>query len=125
MKIVAKSLFVVGFVLCVGTRFSVTGQALLNPISKYEARVQAGERHVYLEPQQELETVEVSEGCITFLTEVRFRIDLPFGKTVESVLPAGSRWSIPSGKYKLNNPTKAPIEYVLKVGSTCGDISRN
>lgn len=123
MRIVAKCVFVVVFVLCVGTEFGVTGQALRNPISKYEARVEGNERRVYLESQQELETVEVSEGCLTFLTEVRFNIALPFGTTVESVLPAGSSWRIPSGKYKLNNPTQAPIEYVLKAGSTCGDIS--
>lgn len=143
MKIVGKSMIAVAFVLCVGTLFSFTGQVLLKQLSepgvraesdeRHEVRVEsdkrhvvrlaADERHVYLEPQQEMEMVEVTGGCITFLTEVRFSVPLPFGNTVEIALPPGSRWPIPAGKYKLDNPTNAPIEYVLKKGSTCRDIS--
>jgi len=130
MKIVGKSVSVVAFVLGVGVLLSATGQVLLKPPSnrlesdkRPELRLEPDERHVYLEPQQELEMVEVTGGCITFLTEVRFSVPLPFVNTVEILLPPGSLWPIPAGKYKLDNPTNAPIEYVLKKGSTCRDIS--
>jgi hypothetical protein len=123
MKIVGKSVSLVAFVLTVGILSSVTGQVLRKPAGKPEVRAESDGRHVFLKPQQELEMVEVTGGCITFLTEVRFNVPLPFGNTVEIALPPGSRWPIPAGKYKLDNPTNAPIEYVLKKGTTCRDLS--
>lgn len=118
MTTVTKSLIVATFVLCFGF-IGVTGQVLLNPVNKVGPGVKSDERHIYLESQQELEVVEVTEGCLIFLNEVRFSVTLPVGTTVEILLPAGSTWSIPSGRYKLDNPTKTPIEYVLKMGSPC------
>jgi len=62
-----------------------------------------------------LEIVQVTEGCLTFLTEVRFTFTLPLGTAFDIVLPKGFSWSIPSGRY--NNPTGDAIEYVLKTGA--------
>lgn len=115
MTIIAKSLIVVGLILGFGTLFAVPAQ--VNHMSKEGAPVTPYERHVRLEAQQELETVEVSEACLTFLTEVRFTFALPFGTSFDIVLPKGSTWPIPSGRYKIDNPTSNPIEYVLKTGA--------
>lgn len=115
MTIIAKSLIVIGLILGFGTLFAVPAQ--VNQMSKEGAPATAYERHVRLEAQQELETVEVSEACVSFLTEVRFTVTLPLGTTFDIVLPKGSTWPIPSGRYKIDNPTRDPIEYVLKTGA--------
>jgi hypothetical protein len=115
MTIIAKSLIVVGLILGFGTLFAVPAQ--VNQKSKEGAPVTVYERHVRLAAQQELETVEVPEACVTFLTEVRFTFTLPLGTTFDIVLPKGSTWPIPSGRYKIDNPTRDPIEYVLKTGA--------
>jgi hypothetical protein len=123
MNNVARSLIAVGLSLCVGAECGATGQTLLNPAATHKQRVQDGERRVYLEPRQVLESVEVSEGCLTFLTEVRFSISLPFGRAVESVLPAGTSWPLPPGRYRLDNPTQAPVEFLLRTRGACGATS--
>jgi len=115
MKIMAKSLIVAGLILGCGSLFAVLAQ--VNRTSKEGVPVTIYERHVRLESQQELETVEVSETCLTFLTEVRFTFTLPLGTAFDIVLPKGFSWSIPSGRYKIDNPTRDPIEYVLKTGA--------
>jgi hypothetical protein len=112
---IAKSLIVAGLILGFGTLFAVPAQ--VNHMSKERVPVTVYERHVRLEAQQELETVEVSEACLTFLTEVRFTFTLPLGTSFDIVLPKGSSWPIPSGRYKIDNPTRDPIEYVLKTGA--------
>ncbi len=115
MTMIAKSLIVTGLILGFGTLFAVPAQ--VNLMSKERVPVTVYERHVRLEAQQELETVEVSEACLTFLTEVRFTFTLPLGTSFDIVLPKGSSWPIPSGRYKIDNPTRDPIEYVLKTGA--------
>lgn len=115
MTMIAKSLIVAGLILGFGTLFAVPAQ--VNHMSKERVPVTVYERRVRLEAQQELETVEVSEACLTFLTEVRFTFTLPLGTSFDIVLPKGSSWPIPSGRYKIDNPTRDPIEYVLKTGA--------
>jgi hypothetical protein len=123
MKVAATGVFVVGFALCLGTQASGAGHIRLNPASGHESRGRGGERRVYLEPHQGSEQVEVSGGCLTFLTEVRFSLALPFGRSVESVLPAGTSWFLPPGRYTLDNPTEAPVELLLNTSGVCGDVS--
>jgi len=115
MKIMAKSLIVVGLILGCGSLFAAPAQ--VNHTSKESVPVTIYERRARLEPQQELEIVEVSETCLTFLTEVRFTFTLPLGTAFDIVLPKGFSWSIPSGRYKIDNPTEDAIEYVLKTGA--------
>ena len=112
---IGKSLIVVSLILGFGTLFAVPAQ--VSQMRNEGARVTVYERHVRLESQQELEIVEVQEACLTFLTEVRFNFTLPFGTTFDVVLPKGSTWPIPAGRYKIDNPTRNPIEYVLKTGA--------
>jgi hypothetical protein len=115
MTIIAKSLIVIGLILGFGTLFAVPAQ--VNQMSKEGVPVTVYERHVRLEAQQQLETVEVSEACLTFLTEVRFTFTLPLVTSFDIVLPKGSTWTIPSGSYKIDNPTSRPVEFVLKPGA--------
>jgi hypothetical protein len=106
MKVAATGVFVVGFALCLGTQASGAGHIRLNPASGHESRGRGGERRVYLEPHQGSEQVA-----------------LPFGRSVESVLPAGTSWFLPPGRYTLDNPTEAPVELLLNTSGICGDVS--
>jgi hypothetical protein len=115
MKIMSNILIVAGLILGCGSLFAAPAQ--VNHTNKEGVPVTIYERHARLEPQQELEIVEVSETCFTFLTEVRFTFTLPLGTAFDIVLPKGFSWSIPSGRHKIDNPTRDAIEYVLKTGA--------
>lgn len=115
MKTMAKTLIAVSLILSCGSLFGAP--ARVNHSSRERVTIATYERHARLKPQQELEIVEASEACLTFLTEVRFTFTLPLGTAFDVVLPKGFSWSITSGRYKLDNPTNDPIEYVLKTGA--------
>src|SRR5262249_44178448 len=106
---------------CVGAAARVAGQTPLPLDSRHEARSRAGERRVHLEPQQESDQIEVSGsgGCVTFLTEVRFNVAFPFGRSVESVLPAGTSWPLPPGTHRPDTPPKPPVELLLNPRGPC------
>jgi len=110
--------------LSAGSNFRGTAQSLLGRTVQPNALSPCGERRVHLEPEQELETVELLDGHVTFLTPVRFTMVLPFGQPLDMVLAAGTTWPIPPGKYKLNNPTESPIDLILRADGACRDNSR-
>ncbi len=124
MNINFKILILILSLVSSGSNLRSTGQSLRSPTDKSAAVVVCGERRVHLEPQQELETVELLEGQITFLTPVRFTMVLPFGQPIDIVLPAGTKWTIPSGEYRLSNPTESPIDFVLRTDVGCGNNSQ-
>ena len=109
----------VSLMIC-GSNLRSTGQSR---IDGPDAILLCGERHVHLDPQQESETIELLDGQITFLTPVRFTMVLPFGQNLDMVLPAGTNWPIPDGKYKLANPTDSPIDFVLRRDVGCKNNS--
>ena len=120
MNIVYKILILSVILLVCGSNLQSSAQSRIDGPA---AVLLCGERHVHLDPQQELETVELLDGQITFLTPVRFTMVLPFGKSLDMVLPAGSSWPIPSGKYQLANPTDSPIDFVLRANVGCKNNS--
>jgi len=125
MNIYLKILTLSVILLGAGSDFRSTGQSLLGRTREPGAVLPCGERRVHLEPEQELGTVDLLDGRITFLTRVRFIMVLPFGQPLEMVVPAGTTWPIPSGKYKLDNPTNSPIDFVLSTDVGCGNNTSN
>jgi hypothetical protein len=128
MKIIFTGILivVVGLMVCAGAQSNVAKRILPSPNSRHETRDRPGERRIHLEPLQESEPIEVSGsgGCVTFLTEVRFNVPFLLGRSGESVLAAGTSWPLPPGRYRLDNPTDAPVELLLNTRGACQEVTR-
>ena len=84
-----------------------------------ETKIEASEIHILLAPRESKGTIEIENSCLILLREMKMRISLPFGKTFDSLLSAGTKFFVPKGIYKLENLGDIAVEYKLVSAEQC------
>lgn len=84
-----------------------------------ETKNEAREIHILLAPRESKGTIEIENSCLILLREMKMRISLPFGKTFDLLLSAGTKFFVPKGIYKLENSDDIAVEYKLVPVEQC------
>lgn len=75
--------------------------------------------HVRLEPQRSVEYTIKTDRCLLFVSDFLTRLTLPFDKTFEWKIPAGTKFRVPAGKYLLANNSSSTLEFKLTSIDEC------
>lgn len=104
--------------------FTAATLCLLESLS-VKAQIAEPQRKIVLEPGEQRGKIEVSDSCLVLLTDFQMSINIPLGKTYETVLPAGTKFFVPKGTYNLENLTNHPVSFQLYEGTDCIDTQSN
>lgn len=81
----------------------------------------AGKTEIYisLNPFESQGTIEIEDSCLVLLREMPMEMTFPLGRRIKSILPAGTKYFVPKGSYKIENPNDFTVEYKIVDAAEC------
>jgi len=75
--------------------------------------------YIFLNPFEKRDAIEIEESCLILLRDVPVEMQFPSGKSIKTLLAAGTKYLVPKGKYEIENPTDSYVEYQLLSPNIC------
>lgn len=121
MKFIVKAKTLASIFFCLCFCLAIHGQTAVSPETKNTNSSNSEEKMIYifLNPFEKRDAIEIEESCLILLRDVPVKMRFPLGRTIKTLLAAGTKYFVPKGKYEIENPTDSYVEYQLLSPDIC------